>query len=123
MGSNPINLVLRFILEMAALVSMGFFGWQLSDNWLKFILVILLPLTAMIIWGVFNVPDDPNRSGNAPIKVPGVLRLIIEIVFFSLSVLFLILIGKTIIAVILGALVIIHYLFSWDRLVWLVKQK
>jgi hypothetical protein len=81
MGSHPINLILRFILELAALTGMSIWGWKQSDGWFRFVLAIGIPIIAAAIWGTFAVPDDPSRSGKAPVVVPGLLRLGVELVF------------------------------------------
>jgi hypothetical protein len=79
MGSNPINLALRFILEIAALFALGYWGWTQHDGVWRFVWGIGLVILAAVIWGTFAVPDDPSRSGNAPVPVPGALRLVIEL--------------------------------------------
>ena len=67
MKGNAINLALRFILEMSALLLMGMWGWQLSASAYRFLLAGLIPLAAAAIWGIFAVPADPSRSGKAPV--------------------------------------------------------
>jgi hypothetical protein len=42
MGSHPINLAIRFLLEVVALTSMGMWGWRASDGW-TLASVIVLP--------------------------------------------------------------------------------
>jgi len=122
MGSHPINLAVRFFLEIAALLSMGFWGWEQSDSWLRFVLAIGIPLIAAVIWGTFAVPEDPSRSGKAPVPVPGILRLVIEIAIFGLGAWALYDLGFTILSLILGITVIIHYIVSYDRIAWLIKK-
>ena len=88
MGSHPVNLALRFILELGALVAMAMWGWHLgggTEGWFGYIFAMALPILAAIIWGIFNVPNDPSRSGAAPIIVPGFVRLLIELAFFSFA--------------------------------------
>jgi hypothetical protein len=63
MGYHPINLALRFLLELAALYFIGRWGWVQYDGIWRYILAIGLPLVAATIWGVFRVPDD----GGAPV--------------------------------------------------------
>ena len=67
MGSHPINLALRFLLELSALFAMGVWGWRYSEGWLRFVLALSIPIIAAVLWGTFAVPDDPSRSGGAPI--------------------------------------------------------
>ena len=122
MGSHPLNLALRFLLELAALIAIGFWGWEQYDTWMRFILAIGLPLIAAAIWGIFNVPNDPSRSGNAPIPVPGIIRLLLEFAFFTFASWTLYSSGEIKLAWILVGIVAIHYVISFDRIAWLVKQ-
>lgn len=122
MGSNPINLGFRFILEMAALVAFGRWGWNLTGGTLKYVLVIVIPLLAAVLWGTFAVPGDPSRSGNAPVPVAGWIRLVLELVFFALAVFLLFRGGNQTFAAVLGLAVAVHYLLSHDRITWLLQQ-
>ena len=122
MGSHPINLIIRFLLELIALIIMGFWGWKQSEGWLQFVLVLGLPIIAAAIWGTFAVPDDPSRSGKAPIPVHGLLRLTIELAFFTLATWALHDLGYTSLSWIIGIIIIIHYIISYDRIKWLLKH-
>ena len=44
MGSHPINLAVRFLLEVAVLLSMGTWGWRHGEGWLRFVLAALIPV-------------------------------------------------------------------------------
>jgi len=123
MGSHPINLMIRFILELMALLSVGYWAWKRFDSPLQYILGIGLPILMTIIWGTFAVPDDPSRSGKAPIPVSGLMRLVLEITFFALAVWSLHDLQQNELSYILGGIVIIHYLFSYDRISWLLSRK
>lgn len=122
MSSNPINLALRFLLEVASLIVMGIWGWNQTEEWIRYLLALAIPIIAAIVWGTFAVPNDPSRSGNAPVPVHGVIRLVIELTFFVIAVLFLHLMGTTKLGIIMGAIVFIHYIISYDRVVWLLKR-
>ena len=124
-GVGSLNLALRFVLELAALAAFGLWGWHQvgeGDVWLSYVLAIGLPIIAATVWGVFNVPDDPSRSGVAPVVVPGVIRLAIELAFFALATWTLHDLNHTSLSWLLGTVVIIHYLVSYNRVIWLVKQ-
>ncbi len=123
MGSHPLNLALRFLLELAALTAIGFYGWRLSDGPLRYLAVIGLPLIAAVLWGTFAVPDDPSRSGEAPVPVPGLLRLILELAFFGFAAWALYSMRAVSWSLILAGLTVIHYLLSYDRLAWLLQQR
>jgi hypothetical protein len=121
-GSHPINLGLRFILELAALAAMAWWGWRLGAGSWRFVLAAAIPIAAAVLWGVTAVPDDPSRSGRALFATPGLLRLGFEVVFFGLAVWALYATGNRSLCAILAALVIIHYGSSWDRVAWLMRQ-
>ena len=85
MGSHPINLGFRFLLELAALIALGVWGWSLSTGAMRFVAALAAPIVAAAMWGLFNVPGDPSRSGAAPIQVRGTVRLVGELAFFALA--------------------------------------
>ena len=122
MGSHPINLMFRFILELCALAAAGFWGWKQSDGFFRLILSIGVPIILAAIWGVFAVPDDPSRSGNAPVVVSGILRIAIELSIFAFAIWSLYSTGFIGLSKILGMAVILHYVLSYDRIIWLLAQ-
>ena len=123
MGSHPINLLFRFLLELLALVAVAYWAYQQSEAWPGLVLAVLIPFGLAVIWGVFNVPADPSRSGNAPIAVSGIVRLLIEAVVVGMAIWSLYDSGLPRLSAIFGALVIIHYLISYDRVLWLLSTK
>ena len=122
MGSHPVNLALRFLLELAALSSYAWWGRQQADSLLGYLLAIALPLLGAILWGTFAVPDDPSRSGKAPLAVPGWLRLALELLIFGLATFCFYDIGYANIGGWFGLVVLAHYLISYDRIIWLLKR-
>lgn len=122
MGSNPINLTVRFFLELTALIAMGFWGWKQGEGLLRFVLALSIPIVAAVMWGVFAVPNDPSRSGNAPIATPGILRLALELIFFSFAAWTLYSAGATTASWIFVIVTLVHYILSYDRLYWLIRQ-
>jgi len=123
MGSKPINLALRFLLEMAALVIYGYWGWHVSGGPIRYLLTLGLPLAAAVLWGTFRVPEDSSSSGKALVPIPGILRLLLELVFFSLAAYLLKITGREGLGWIFAGAVFIHYLLSYDRIWWMIKQK
>lgn len=122
MGFNTINLTIRFLLELASLFVIGLWGWEQSETWIRFILAIGLPLIFAIIWGVFAVPNDPSRSGKTVIATSGIIRLAIELAFFAFAVWALYNLKYASLSWILGVIVAFHYILSYDRVKWLIKQ-
>jgi hypothetical protein len=122
MGTHPLNLALRFVLELAALGSMGLWGFRTGEGAVRYLLGLGLPLVAACIWGVFAVPDDPSRSGRAPVPVPGVLRLVLELAFFVLGAWALVRAGRQGWGLGLAGITALHYALSYDRVSWLLQR-
>lgn len=122
MGSHPINLFFRFILELSALTAVGVWGWKQSDGFFGIVLSIGLPIVLATIWGVFAVPNDPSRSGKAPIIVSGIVRLAIELGIFAFAIWTLYNFGAVNLGRILGVAVVLHYMLSYDRIIWLLAR-
>ncbi len=119
---HPLNLALRFALELSSLTSVGFWGWHLSDEWFQYPLAIGIPLLLAICWGTFAVPNDRSRSGKAPISIPGLLRLILELILFSAGSVALFNLNLEIIGACYTLLLILHHVFSIERIQWLLNS-
>ena len=119
MSKNPVNLLVRFILELTALAALAIWGWTQHEGALRWVLAVGAPLLAAAAWGVFRVPNDP---GPAPVRLSGIGRLLLEAIFFGTAVAALFAADRPAFAMILGAAIVIHYSLSWDRLAWLVRQ-
>ena len=122
MGSHPINLALRFLLELAALGAMAYWGWTQYAGLESWLGAICLPLVAAFLWRTFAIPNDPSRSGQAPIPTPGTVRLLLELSIFAAGVIALIASQRIFAGVVLAALVVIHYALSYDRIIWLLRD-
>ncbi|MEZ5008123.1 MAG: YrdB family protein [Chitinophagales bacterium] len=122
MGSHPINLGIRFLLEITALVSIGMWGYRQGDGGLRYVLAFGLPIIIAAIWGTFAVPNDPSRSGEAPIATLGIIRLIIELGFFAFATWSLYDMNFHKASVAFGIIVLLHYIISYDRVIWLISQ-
>lgn len=118
-GFHPVNLAFRFLLELAALSGMAIGAYALGTGASAWLLAVAIPLVAMVAWGTFRVPGDGSASGEAPIAVPGVVRLLIELDVFAASV-FLLWFASPRAAMLLAAAVVIHYALSLDRVRWLL---
>lgn len=121
MGKNPINLAVRFILEIIALVALGAWARAQFSGALGFVLMILIPLLAAVAWGIFNVEGDPSRSGKAPVSVPGFVRLLVELVILGSATWALFTLNPTY-GWIFGIVTLLHYILSYDRIAWLLQR-
>lgn len=123
MASAWWNLTLRFLLELAAVAGFGLAGWNLGDSPLwRWPLVLLLPLAAAALWGIFAVPGDPSRSGAAPVPVSGGVRLLLELLVLCGGAAAWWIAGHRTAALVLAILVAVHYGLSADRIAWLLRQ-
>ncbi len=112
----------RFVLEIIALVFIGWYGSNLASGWLSFFLASALVFAAMLLWGIFKVPGDPSRSGKAPVVVSGVARLAIEAsIFLFATYAILTILGLWFAPLYIVALGI-HYIQTKKRVQWLLKQ-
>ena len=120
-GFHPANLAFRLVLEIAALIAIGVGAYSLASGFFAWMLGIGLPLVVAVGWGTFNVPGDESRSGEAPVVVRGIVRLVFELLVFTTAVALLWFVSP-IAATVLGVGVVIHYLLSTDRIRWLLAN-
>ena len=122
MGSHPVNLALRFVLEITALVSTGMWGWQQGEGWVRYFLAASIPIALATIWGTFAVPNDPSRSGNAPVPTSGLIRIFIELAFFGFATWTFLQMGYERSGWVFCTIALAHYLISYDRIIWLLRN-
>jgi hypothetical protein len=116
------NLALRFGLELAAITGLAMAAWKLSSGNFRWVAVIAVPIVAVAIWGIFNVLDDPSRSGEAPVEVSGWIRLAIELAILGGGAAAFAIAQRPTIAITVAVLIVIQYATSWSRIEWLIQQ-
>jgi hypothetical protein len=121
MSNHPLNLALRFILEITALVVFAVWGWNSFTGPWRILAAIGLPVFFATLWGVFAVKGDPSRSGKTVVPTKGFVRLLLEILFFGLAALALFDLGFNTTGLAFSVLVLLHYGFSYRRVFWLLK--
>ena len=122
MTGNTLNLLLRFLLELAALGGRGLFGSRQATGALGYVLGLCVPLLAAAAWGIFAVPGDPSRSGHAPVPVPGWLRLALEAAFFAFGAYGYFFSGARWTALLLVGATLLHYSLAFARIRWLLQR-
>jgi len=120
MSNHPLNLLIRFLMEIAALVIVTMWGWHFTTDWTRYLLAIGLPVVAAIIWGVFRIPNDPKP---APVEVPGIVRLAYELFLFGFATWALHNLHYTMASYIMGATTIISYTAGYDRTLKMLRNK
>lgn len=74
------TLTVRFLLELAALVALGVWGWHAADGVLRLLLTVGAPLLGAVVWGTWVAPKARRRLTD-----PG--RLMVEAAVFGTAVL------------------------------------
>lgn len=75
-----INLGIRFILEMAMLGVLAYWGYETGEGAMRWLLLVLAPAAAIVLWGLFVSPKAPIELGRAG-------RVAVEVVVFAAAVL------------------------------------
>ena len=120
MSKHPFNLLIKFLMEIAALVIVGMWGWHCTTGWEKYVLAIGLPVIAATLWGVFRIPNDPNP---APVEVPGIVRLAYEFFLLGFSTWALYNMGYITPSYIMGGVTLFNYIASYDRTLKMLRNK
>ena len=82
------NLALAFLLELVAIASFAYWGFNASDSTvLKIVLGVGTPIVAIVLWGVFAAPRSERR-------LQGSAYLVFKVIFFALAILALIAAGS-----------------------------
>ena len=118
MSQHPLNLALRFALELAMLAALGVWGWTQHAGMWRVVLAVGLPLAAAALWGVFRGPAT-RAMRRCALRL---LRLALEAALFVAATAALIASERWTAASIFGLLTVLHYLASYDRLAWLMRQ-
>ncbi|MVU83855.1 DUF2568 domain-containing protein [Nocardia sp. ET3-3] len=122
MSLNPFMLGVRFLLELTAVASFGILGWRAFESPWRFLLVVLLPILVAAAWGVFAVPGDPSRNGEATVAVPGAVRLVLEILVLGGGAFALWGAGLSVAALVSAVVLVVYTALAYDRLGWLLAH-
>jgi len=96
---NPfiaVNLGIRFLLELAMLVALGWVGGEIGSSLVvRVLLAIAFPLIAAVLWGMFIAPKAPRRLTDPA-------KLLVEIVLFAAAAVGLVVVGHPVLAAVLA---------------------
>jgi hypothetical protein len=94
-GLRGATLTARFLCELAMLAALAFWGYVVGDGVLAWLLGILAPVVAAVIWGMFVAP-------RAKLPVPAPVRVAIELALYAAAAAGLAAAGQPLAAVLLG---------------------
>ena len=113
--------LIRLLLELGMLLCLGYTGYNLSETTLvRLFLAVLLPAIAMAVWAIFRAPGDESAGKEAPVHIPGWARLILELALFVIAAAGAWWAGSRIAAEALLTFTALHYVFTWQRVKWLL---
>lgn len=118
MNNHPLNLAVRFALELILLYIFGYWAFHKAPA-AKWLLAFLLPLAAAAVWGVFRVEGDPST---AIVPVKGFVRLSIEAILFGSAIAMLFHLQMPKAAWWLLGISLLHNIVSYDRVWKLLKM-
>ena len=121
-ATNAANLALRGLLEFAALISIVFAAADMIGGVTGVVLGLAAAGAFVTVWGVFAVPNDPSRSGRAPLPVAGWIRLFLEIVLLGIGAWAAWIWLGPVVGVAMAALTIAHYAAWPSRTRWLLAR-
>jgi Protein of unknown function (DUF2568) len=100
------NLGVRFLLELAALAALAYWGSQTGPLAVSVVLAIAAPLAGAVVWGIFAAPKSRHR-------LRGARRLIVEIPFFGAAAAGLAATGQWVLAAIFAVVVVLSELVTY----------
>ncbi|MBV9367640.1 MAG: YrdB family protein [Solirubrobacterales bacterium] len=107
------NLALKFLLELASVAALAYWGTTIDSGVVGALIAIAASAATIALWGRFAAPRSEHRLHTAS-RVP------FELAVFALAALALLDAGQTVLAVILATLAVTNIalltrLEQWDR--------
>src|SRR4051812_31775191 len=96
-----VNLALRFLLELAGVVAIAWWGFHAAHAPLGLALGIGAPLALILVWAMWIAPRAIHP------QTPGV-RLVAGTILLEVTAVSLALVGATLVAVVLGAAILVN---------------
>lgn len=114
------QLGIRFLLELGAWAAIGLYAASFGSGATRYIFCSGAILVVVVLWGTFAVKGDPSRSGRAPVPVPGVVRLALELLVFGAGAAALALLHAWIWLALFAAAFFVHHAGAGPRIKWLL---
>jgi Protein of unknown function (DUF2568) len=93
------SLALRFLLELAALGALAYWGFHEFDGATGILVGIGAPLAAALVWGTFVAPKRRVRRGEA-------LRWVVELIVFGAAAAALIATGAVVVGIVFACVAV-----------------
>jgi hypothetical protein len=117
---HALNLALRFVLELLALVAVGYWVFTLSAPLgVRLIGGLGLPLLLATVWAVFRVPGD---GGEPVVVVSRAVRLGLEGLVLGSAVALLLAAGPSRLAGAFALVLLLHYGLDHQRVATLLRS-
>jgi hypothetical protein len=98
---KPLNLALKFLLELAAFAAFAIWGAHVGSGVAAVALAVVAPIVAVLLWGRFAAPRSAHRL---PLRA----RAPFELGVFALAALALLASGHAVAAAVFAALVVLN---------------
>ena len=105
------NLALRFLLELCALGTLGYWGFKTGNaTTAKIALGVGTPLVAAVVWGAFVSPQ-------APVQLPRLVVLVLQVSVFGSAAAALVGTGHRTLALVFVVIVVINaiLMYVWGQ--------
>ena len=103
------NLALRFLVEVAALAALAYWGAHTGSGAVKVVLAIAAPLAGAVVWGLFAAPKAARRLPRAP-------RVAVEAAVFAAAAAGLAVTGQGVLAAVFVVVAVVNgaLVYAWD---------
>ena len=108
---KSLNLALRFLLEVCAVMAVGYWGFRTGHGTLaKLILGLGGPVLVIVVWGTFVAPK-------AAVSIPEPVRFVLGLVILLAAAIALIAAGPQVLGIVFGILIIVNavLLATWHQ--------
>jgi Protein of unknown function (DUF2568) len=108
---KPINLALRFLLEICAVVAVGYSGFHTGHGTLtKLVLGLGGPVLVIVLWGAFAAPK-------VAVSLPEPVRFALGLVILLAAAIALVDAGQSVLGIVFGIVIIVNDLLlaTWHQ--------